>query len=129
MTLVLPDSLKSKIRLTIAKRARMGLTAGAMAFLGAVVALISFPCTGQVYAPTIIFALNNLPRHHWGAIGWLVLYNLFFIVPLVVVFLGVFFGLTSEKLTAVFRRHVAATKFALAGLFVVLFGFMVRQLF
>ena len=128
MTLVLPDKLKSKIRLTIAKRARMGLTVGAMAVLGVVVAVIEFPCTGQVYGPTIVFGLNNLPQYRWGALGWLVLYNLCFILPLIAVFIAVFFGLTSEKLTAIFRRHIAATKFALAGLFTVLFAFMLKQL-
>ena len=57
------------------------------------------------------------------------LYNAFFILPLVAVFIAVFYGLTSEKLTAIFRRHVAATKFALAGLFTVLFAFLLYQLF
>jgi len=126
MTLALPDKLKGKIRRTVSRRTRMGLTIGAMAVLGAVVALIEFPCTGQVYGPTIVYGLNHLPQQRLAALGWLVLYNLFFILPLVLVFVAVLFGLTSERLTALFRRHLAATKFALAGLFVVLFALMVR---
>ncbi len=129
MTLVLPEKLQSAIRRHITSRARFGLTAGAMAVLGGVVALISFPCTGQVYYPTILFGLHNLPQFRWGALGWLLIYNLCFILPLVVVFLLVFFGVTSERITAVFRRHLAATKFAMAGLFIVLFAVMLMQIF
>ncbi len=120
LSLTLPDGLKSRIRLTISKRARLGLTVGTTLFLGALVALFEFPCTGQVYVP-IILALRHLPQHFWGAVGWLLLYNLCFIAPLLGVFLLVLFGLTSEKLTALFRKHVAATKFGLAGVFFLLF--------
>jgi hypothetical protein len=127
MTLVLPQKLQSAIRRHITSRARFGLTAGAMAVLGSLVALISFPCTGQMYYPTIVFSLHNLPQFRWGALGWLLIYNLCFILPLVAVFLLVFFGVTSERITAVFRRHLAATKFAMAGLFAVLFGYMLTQ--
>ncbi|MHC4593300.1 MAG: hypothetical protein ACYS8L_11510, partial [Planctomycetota bacterium] len=127
LTLSLPDSLKSKIRLAISKRARLGLTVGATAVLGAAVALFELPCTGQVYVP-IAFALHHLPDYLWGPIGWLLLYNLCFIAPLVAVFLGVFFGLTSERLTAVFRRHIAKTKFAMAAVFAALAAFMLVYL-
>ncbi len=129
MTLVLPQKLQSAIRRHITSRARFGLTAGAMAFLGGLVALISFPCTGQFYYPTIVFALHNLPQFRWGALGWLLLYNLCFILPLVLVFLLVFFGVTSERITAVFRRNLATTKFAMAGVFTVLFALMLIQVF
>lgn len=129
LTLTLPDKLQSKIRQTIAKRTRLGLTIGATAVLGAAVALFELPCTGQTYLPVIVFALNHLEGHFWGPVGWLLLYNLCFILPLIVVFVGVFYGLTSEKLTAWFRRHMAATKFGLAAFFAGLFAFMLTQIF
>ncbi len=124
LTLSLPESLRSKIRLTISKRARLGLTVLATAVLGAVVALFEFPCTGQVYLPVIVFGLHHLPQFVWGPVGWLLVYNLCFILPLVAIFIAVLFGLTSERLTSFFRRHIAATKFAMAGLFAALFAFM-----
>jgi len=128
LVLSLPKSLQSKIRLTISKRARLGLTVLATAVLGGLVALFEFPCTGQVYLPVIVFGLQHLPQFVWGPVGWLLIYNLCFIVPLVVIFVAVLFGLTSERLTSFFRRHMAATKFAMAGLFAVLFAVMVAYL-
>ena len=126
MTLALSDSLKSRIRLTIARRARLGLTVVATAVLGALVALFELPCTGQVYFP--IVAMLHRPGTFWGPAGWLLLYNVFFIVPLIIVFVAVLFGFTSEKLTALFRRHMAKAKFALAGVFAALFVVMVLQI-
>jgi cytochrome c biogenesis protein CcdA len=128
MTLSLPEALRSRIRLTISKRARMGLTIGATLVLGAVVAFFEAPCTGQVYLPTIVFALQHLPQYAWGPVGWLLLYNLCFIAPLVVIFAAVMFGLTSERLTGFFRRHLAKAKFAMAAFFFLLGALMVVYL-
>ena len=128
LTLSLPDALKTRIRLAISRRARLGLTVAATAVLGVVVALFELPCTGQTYVPTIVFAARHLPQYGWGPLGWLLLYNLCFIVPLVLVFAAVFFGLTSERLTALFRRHIALTKFALTFVFALLCAVMVVYL-
>ena len=128
VALKLPEKLKSRIRFTITRRARLGMTAASTFLLGAAVALLEFPCTGQVYVPTIMFALYT-PGYRWGATGWLVIYNVCFTLPLVIIFLAVFFGLTSEKLTALFRRHMAATKFALAVVFLALFSVMIYSAF
>ncbi len=128
LTLALPEALQSRIRRTISRRTRMGLTVAATAVLGGVVALFEFPCTGQVYAPVIVYVLHHSPGRLWGPLGWLVLYNVCFIAPLVVVFVAVIFGLTSERLTAWFRRHLAATKLAMAALFAALGLFMLSYL-
>jgi len=128
LTLALPEGLRSRIRLTISRRAHIGLTVGATLVLGAIVALFEFPCTGQVYLPVIVFGVRHLPRSAWGAAGWLLLYNAVFILPLIAVFVAVFFGLTSERLTALFRRHVALTKFALAAVFAGLGAYMIVML-
>ena len=112
----LPDSLRKRIRLTMTRRTREGLTIAGAVSLGTLVALLEFPCTGQVYGPIIW----HIAREPAGALGWLLLYNLFFILPLVVVFLCILFGLRSGQLTAFFQRHLATVKFALAGLFLLL---------
>ncbi len=127
MTLALPDSLKKRIRLNIARRTRTGLTVVTTAVLGAIVALFEFPCTGWVYLP--IIALIRRPGHFWGPTGWLLLYNFFFIVPLIVVFALVLFGVTSDALSAWFRRHIAKTKFAMSAVFLILFALLVWQNF
>jgi hypothetical protein len=129
LTLGLPEFLKRRIRLTISKRARLGLTVVATLVLGAVVALFELPCTGQMYLPVIVFGLKHLSQPVWGPLGWLLLYNLCFIAPLIVLFVAVFFGLTSERLTGIFRRHIATTKFAMGAVFAALFAVMIVYLF
>ena len=54
--------------------------------------------------------------------------SFFAVMPLVAVFLAILFGLTSERLTRAFRRHIALTKFALAAVFAALGALMVVQL-
>ena len=114
--LKLPERLKSKIKLLVTRRVRLGLTLVATPLLGGAVALLEFPCTGQVYTP-IVLMLRRLSPESWGALGWLLVYNVCFILPLLAVFLGMFFGVKSERLAALFQRHMAKAKFALAGVF------------
>ena len=55
------------------------------------ISLLEFACTGQVYLPTITFLLTQSP----GAIslyGYLVVYNLMFCVPILVVVYSLWFG-------------------------------------
>jgi hypothetical protein len=47
-----------------------------------------------------------------------------FIVPLVVVFLMVYFGTTSQQLVAWMTRHTASVKLGTAVLFVLLAGWL-----
>ncbi|MFO7955578.1 MAG: hypothetical protein R6X33_00570 [Candidatus Brocadiia bacterium] len=129
MALALPDKLKGKIRRLISSRARLGLTLGTTAVLGAGVALLELPCTGQMYLPVILWGLHHMSNPTWGPVGWLLLYNLCFIAPLLIVFGAVFFGLTSERLTSFFRRHLAMAKFAMAGMFSLLFVLLIVQIF
>jgi cytochrome c biogenesis protein CcdA len=127
MVLSLPEGLKKKVRLTISRQARAGLTTGGTFALGIVVALIELPCTGQTYLPVITYMVDNSATSALGPLAWLFLYNLCFIVPLIVVFLAVFFGLSSERLTAVFQRRMAVAKLALGVFFAVLFCLMLWQ--
>ena len=124
--LKLPDSWQSTIRQTISKRARLGLTVGGTLVLGALVAGIEFPCTGQVYV-SILSLLQSQPFRA-NALAWLVLYNVCFVLPLLAVFVLTFYGLTSEKLREWFKRHMAKVKFGLSGFFVFLFVIMVLLL-
>ena len=51
---------------------------------------------------------------------WLLLYNLCYIAPLVLIFVAVYFGTTSERLTSCFRRHMATFRFIMAAVFALL---------
>jgi len=127
MRLRLPEKLRSRIRLMISRKARLGLTVAAALALGCVVSLFELPCTGQVYVAILPLLHSEGFRGH--ALAWLLLYNLCFVLPLIIVFVGVFLGLTSGRLTSLFQRHMAKVKFALAALFFLLFGVMLLVMF
>jgi cytochrome c biogenesis protein CcdA len=64
------------------KKATLPATVG----VGVLVGLCTFPCSGGVYV-SIITLLNAKTTLGWG-VGYLALYNVFFVLPLVVILLG-----------------------------------------
>ncbi|NSW76600.1 MAG: hypothetical protein HPY68_07470 [Candidatus Atribacteria bacterium] len=87
---------------------------------GFVISIVEAGCTGQVYLPTIMYIAREVQEYRLRALGYLLFYNAFFIVPLIVVFLSIFFGSQSKALVNFGRKNVFVSKIALAGLFVVL---------
>jgi HEAT repeat protein/thioredoxin-related protein/cytochrome c biogenesis protein CcdA len=117
ISLQLPAFLKDRIRGVIRKTVpHRGFVVAAFG-VGAFISLLELACTGQVYAPTILYMIQ---AGQGGAVGYLLLYNVAFILPLTVIFIMVFFGLTSGKLTTFLQGHAAVVKFAMALLFFVL---------
>jgi len=53
-------------------------------------------------------------------VGYLVLYNLLFIVPLAVVFVLAYYGTTSKDLTAFLQQRAASVKLGMMILFITL---------
>ena len=76
---------------------------------GVVVSFLELACTGQVYLPTIIFVVSQ-PEMRVRALLFLVLYNLLFILPLVVVFILVYYGTGSKQLTRFLQQRAAMVK-------------------
>jgi len=119
LALKLPAFLQERMRARIRAFARNAAAIGAASFvLGVVIASMELACTGQVYIPIVTMVAE--PQHRAAAAAYLVVYNLAFILPLVVVFLLVGLGLTSDRLVRFARRQVAAAKLGLTLLFVVL---------
>ena len=116
MTLQLPDFLKQRIRSVVRTGARARNFVAAAFVSGLVVSLLELACTGQVYAPIIY----QIQRGKLDAVLWLAIYNLAFILPLVVIFLLAYGGLRSETLIAFQQKHTATVKTALGILFLVL---------
>lgn len=83
--------------------------------------------TGQVYLPTIIFVLG-VPELQSRAALYLVLYNLLFVLPLVVVFVLAYLGTTSQQLGQFINRRAATIKLLTAGLFILLAGWLIITL-
>jgi HEAT repeat protein len=121
MTLQLPGALKQQIHAVIRHGARHRRFVVAAFVLGALIAVIELPCTGQAYLPTIAYMVRDAQLRA-NALFHLLLYNVLFVAPLVVIFILAAFGLTHERLAAALARHAAAVKFATAVLFFALFG-------
>ncbi len=116
MVLQLPGFLKKRIHKTIREKSRMkGILAGAI-IAGFIVSILELACTGQVYLPTITYMLSTetmRPR----ALLFLIMYNIMFIVPLVFVFVIVFFGVSSKQIAGFFQSNVAKVKLLTSLLF------------
>ena len=127
MSLNLPKPLRKRINAVI----RRGRDARSYVF-GAFVAglLISFlelACTGQIYLPTIIF-VSSIPELRLKAMYYLVLYNLLFVAPLVVVFIMAYYGTTSDDLINFMQKNAAAVKLGMMVLFLSLGGWLALSL-
>ncbi len=116
MTLQLPGFMKDRIRGVIRTGAKARNFVIAAFLAGIVISLLELACTGQVYAPIIY----QIQQGKLNAVGWLAIYNVAFILPLIVIFLLAYGGLRSETLVAVQKKHTAAVKIGLGILFVVL---------
>jgi cytochrome c biogenesis protein CcdA len=127
MRLKLPLRLRRWINRVIREGAGLRAFVPVSFVTGVVISVIELACTGQVYLPTIIFVLG-VPGLQARAGLYLVLYNLIFILPLVVVFLLAYFGTTSQQLGQFINRRAATVKLATAGLFVLLATWLVIAL-
>ena len=115
MKLQLPRTVKQKIHETIKeKTSSLGIGVGAFV-VGVLISLFEFGCTGQVYLPTITYVVSN-PALRTRAIGLLVLYNLMFILPLILIsVMGVMFS--SERVGQFLKDRIALIKILTALLF------------
>lgn len=116
MSLSLPGFLRTRVRAVIREGQKARAYFAAAFVTGVVVSLLELACTGQVYLPTIIF-VATVPGMRPLATAYLVLYNLVFILPLVVVFALTYFGTTSAQMGLFLKRHTAAIKLGTAVLF------------
>lgn len=71
------------------------VTLPAMIFLGVFVAGVELPCTGGPYLAILVFLSQNF---NFTAFLWLILYNIIFVLPLLVILLMVHFGLKIQNL-------------------------------
>ena len=116
--LQLPLALKQRIHKVIREQTRTsGIIVGAIV-IGFVISALELVCTGQVYLPTLTF-VAGIEGMRANAIAYLLLYNLMFIVPLLVVFGCVFWGTTSAQLGGILQRHLVTVKIAIG---ILLFG-------
>jgi len=119
MRLSLPGYLRARINAVIRRSQRVEAYALAAFVTGILISLLELACTGQVYLPTIIFIIS-VPELRGQAVSYLLLYNLLFILPLVVVFVLTYYGTNSVQLGLFLKRHTATVKLVTALLFAAL---------
>jgi cytochrome c biogenesis protein CcdA len=116
--LQLPNSLKLRIHASIRTRVKTAALAGSSFVLGILVSIFEFACTAQVYLPTLAYLARAKGRA--DALFLLIVYNLCFIVPLLVVFVASYLGVSSKRITEMFRKRMGAIKLGLAAIFAIL---------
>lgn len=128
LTLQLPDLVKNRIHAIIGifyrknpkaasaeKRNILRLALSAL-LTGFLVSILEAVCTGQVYLPTITFIMKTT-QFKLQAWGYLLIYNLMFILPLLAVFLFALFGVTAGGFSRLLKKHLLAVKILMALLF------------
>ncbi len=107
--LQLPKAVKLRIHKVISGQlSTRGLVTGALV-TGFLVTLLEAVCTGQVYLPTIIL----MTRHEGLRLtGWLylILYNILFVLPLLIVMVLAWFGLRWDKLAKTTQKNLTLIK-------------------
>lgn len=104
MKLQLPNFLKKLTHKTIKGLDLLKYQLAGAIFMGFAVSLFEFTCTGQVYLPTIIFVMgvSELKR---DALFYLFLYNLAFIVPLLLIFALFYLGVSQRRFSLFLQRR------------------------
>jgi len=125
MSLQLPSFLKKRIHTTIREQARTKRLAAGALIAGFSVSILEFACTGQVYLPTITYMASRKA----SAVGYLILYNVLFILPLLVVFGVVYYGVSSQAIARIMERKVGSVKLVLATVFFVVGGLLFWSVF
>jgi cytochrome c biogenesis protein CcdA len=128
MTLTLPKQLRRRINATIHEGGRRATRYYIGAFItGLLVSFIELACTGQIYLPTIIF-MSSVPSLRGKAVSYLLIYNLMFIIPLIVVFVLAYYGTTSKQLSDFLQKHAAPVKLGMSIVFILLAGWLIFSL-
>ena len=127
ISLKLPQALQRRVHQTIRERRKISGFISATFVTGFFVSLLELACTGQVYLPTIIF-VTGVPELRGHAVAYLILYNLMFILPLVIIFLLTFYGTASKQLTLFFRAQAGTVKLLTALLFAILGAWLILAL-
>jgi hypothetical protein len=133
MKLQVPNFLKKRIHQTIRERSgpldsdkegQFSRLLFAAVIIGFIVTLLQFTCTSQVYLPTILF-VTNIPSLRGSAVFYLILYNLIYVAPLLVIFGIVHWGVTSEQLSFFIQKRASTIKLLTAIFFFVLAGILI----
>jgi len=125
MALQLPRIVKNKIHAIVGayyrkgtgeqRKAMGGLFISALV-VGFLISVLEAVCTGQLYLPTIVIVLRE-GSMRIRALFYLLVYNLMFIIPLVVVLLFALVGTTSRDFETFAKKRLGLIKLVMAAVF------------
>ena len=120
--LQLPQNLKNRIHALMRRGVHRQFLLGGIFVLGILVTIIESACTGQVYIPTLVLLTRERGINVW--LFYLLLYNLAFIVPLLIVFAIAYRGTSTLSFITWSKRHLVYSKIALGLLFLLMALFL-----
>jgi len=120
VVLQLPQFFRWKIYEVIERQTKLKYFVIFAFVTGVLISILEFFCTGQIYLPTIIYIINQVTSYRLQVTSYLVLYSLMFVLPLIIIFGLVYFGVSSEKIEIFGRRYIATVKFLTGLLFLFL---------
>jgi len=139
MLLSLPKGIKDQIHKVIGshyrapnKRAEgafkknlLGLALSAL-ITGFLVSVLEAVCVAKIYLPTIVFVLKTTDLK-LKALSYLLLYNLLFVVPLLVIFFFALTGTSSERFSAILKGNLGTLKILMGIMFLFLGVFLILR--
>jgi len=140
MLLSLPKGIRNQIHKVIGKHYRahdkaakdpgfkkhlVGLAVSAL-ISGFLVSVLEAVCVAKIYLPTIIFVLKTT-SFKLKALIYLLLYNLLFVVPLLVIFGFALAGTTSERFQRILKGHLGTIKILMGIMFLGLGIFLILR--
>lgn len=128
MSLQLSQRQKRAIHGLIRKTANTGFLATTAFVVAFPVSLFEFLCTGQTYLPTIVLIYSQSALRARATL-LLVVYNLLFILPLLVITFVAWLGTTSDRMTGWLTKNAVVVKIATAVLFLAIAAFLIVRAF
>ena len=115
--------LKTRAGKSVFKKPIIGLVVSALV-TGFLVSILEAVCVAKIYLPTIIFVLKTTD-FKLKALSCLLLYNLLFVVPLLIIFGFAITGTKSERFQKILRGHLGLVKVLMGIMFLGLGIFLI----
>jgi thiol:disulfide interchange protein len=124
MALRLPDPLSALVRATLRNRFGAAVALSSAFLAGCLVTAIETVCTGQIYGPTLAIIVAQ-GGSVWHESALLLLYNLMFVLPLLVILFLTWRGIAVSRLLAWSATNAVVAKIAMGFLFLGLLAALV----
>ncbi len=123
MSLTLPKAIVRLIHKVVHKLMNLGFLIPVSFLVGVLISFLEFLCTGQIYLPTIVY-ITGVDTLRIKALFYLVLYNLSFVLPMIIILIAAYKTNTSRIVAEYLNTRLKGIKLVATGLFVLLGCYM-----